>query len=51
MRIDFMGLHFEWDEKKARSNRKNHGVSFDEVKTVFVDPIAFIFDYEKNAYR
>ncbi len=39
-----MGLHFEWDDKKARANLKNHGVSFDESKTVFIDPLARIFD-------
>jgi len=29
---------FEWDLKKARSNRKNHGVAFEESATVFQDP-------------
>jgi hypothetical protein len=38
-----MGLHLEWDDNKARLNLKNHGVSFDEAKTVFVDPLARIF--------
>ena len=30
-------LHFEWDEAKAQANRKKHGVSFDEAKSVFMD--------------
>ena len=30
-------LVFEWDEKKDRSNRRKHGVSFDEAITVFYD--------------
>ena len=30
-------LHFEWDEAKAQANRKKHGVSFDEAKSVFLD--------------
>lgn len=30
-------LIFEWDEKKNSHNRKKHGVSFDEAKTVFSD--------------
>ncbi len=30
-------LRFEWDERKAASNAKKHGVSFDEAKSVFVD--------------
>jgi len=32
-----MPLSFEWDEKKARSNAKKHGVTFDEASTVFGD--------------
>jgi uncharacterized DUF497 family protein len=35
-----MSLAFEWDEQKARQNRKKHGVSFDEASTVFGDPRA-----------
>jgi uncharacterized DUF497 family protein len=37
--------NFEWDPKKERSNRKAHGVGFDEAATVFTDPAALsIFD-------
>jgi uncharacterized DUF497 family protein len=39
-----MGLQFEWDRQKARTNLQKHGVSFDEAATVFNDPTAFIFD-------
>jgi len=28
---------FEWDEHKARSNERKHGVSFEEAQTVFDD--------------
>lgn len=35
-----MELGFEWDEKKAISNLKKHGVSFEEAKTVFNDPFS-----------
>jgi len=31
---------FEWDEKKAVSNLKKHGVSFIEAATVFLDPLS-----------
>jgi uncharacterized DUF497 family protein len=31
---------FEWDPKKAASNLKDHGVSFDEASTVFRDILA-----------
>jgi uncharacterized DUF497 family protein len=33
-----MPLTFEWDEEKDLSNRKKHGISFDEAKTVLNDP-------------
>jgi len=29
---------FEWDQEKAESNLKKHGVSFDEAATIFNDP-------------
>ncbi|HYT90316.1 MAG TPA: BrnT family toxin [Gemmataceae bacterium] len=35
-----MSLAFEWDEKKARTNLKKHGVSFEEAATVFGDPLS-----------
>jgi hypothetical protein len=31
---------FSWDAAKALSNRKKHGVSFEEAETVFDDPFA-----------
>jgi uncharacterized DUF497 family protein len=30
-------LHFEWDEVKANTNLKKHGVGFEEAKSVFLD--------------
>ena len=39
-----MNLRFEWDARKALTNRMKHGVSFDEAMTVFNDPLACIFD-------
>ena len=35
-----MKLNFEWDEKKAKSNRKKHGIGFNEAATVFLDPFS-----------
>ena len=32
-------MEFEWDEKKAADNLADHGVSFEEAKTVFDDPL------------
>lgn len=35
-----MPLTFEWDADKAESNRKKHGVSFEEATTVFGDVLS-----------
>ncbi len=32
-------MQFEWDSTKATANLSKHGVSFDEAKTVFDDPL------------
>ena len=37
-----MALEFEWDVKKATSNLKKHGISFEEAATVFGDPLGRI---------
>jgi len=34
-----MGLTFEWDTRKATSNLKKHGVSFEEAATACADPL------------
>jgi uncharacterized DUF497 family protein len=36
------GLSFDWDERKSRSNKKKHGVSFEEAKTAFFDENALM---------
>ena len=33
-------MRFQWDPKKAASNLKKHGVSFEDATTVFGDPLA-----------
>ena len=43
-------LIFEWDERKARSNEKKHGISFNEAKTVFYDENArLLYDAEHSS--
>jgi uncharacterized DUF497 family protein len=32
-----MGLQFDWDPAKARSNQRKHGVSFVEGSSIFFD--------------
>jgi len=38
-----MELTFEWDEAKARENRRKHRVKFEEGKTIFNDPFLWTF--------
>jgi len=33
-----VGYNFEWDAEKSASNRRKHGVSFEEATTAFADP-------------
>ena len=47
-------MKFEWDQNKAASNLSTHGVSFDEAKTVFNDPLYVDFfdpDHSYNEHR
>jgi uncharacterized DUF497 family protein len=37
-------LRFQWDARKSASNRRKHGVSFDEARTVFTDEHALLID-------
>jgi uncharacterized DUF497 family protein len=34
---------YEWDPKKAKTNQRKHGVSFEEAATVFLDPLAVTY--------
>ena len=42
-------IKFEWDGKKAESNIRKHGVSFDEAKSVFYDEFAIQFYDDENS--
>ena len=37
-----MGYIFEWNVRKAESNVRKHGVTFDEASTAFADPLALL---------
>ena len=41
-------MKFEWNPSKAASNLDKHGVSFQEAKTVFDNPLAAVFDDEAH---
>jgi uncharacterized DUF497 family protein len=42
-------MQFEWNPIKAATNLKKHGVSFEEAKTVFDNPLVVIFDDEVHS--
>jgi uncharacterized DUF497 family protein len=47
-------MNFTWDNRKAASNEKKHGVSFEEAKTIFNDPLYIDFydpDHSIGEYR
>lgn len=39
-----MGLRVEWDLGKAENNVRKHGISFEEARTVFADPLSATVD-------
>ena len=48
-------MKFKWDENKAAANLSKHGVSFQEAKSVFDDPLYVDFydpdhSYEEHRY-
>ena len=42
-------MQFEWDEVKAERNSRVHGISFEEAKTVFSDPLFVVFNDVKHS--
>ncbi len=42
---------FEWNDEKARLNLDKHGVSFEEVRTVFDDPLYIGFPDPVHSYN
>ena len=47
-------MQFQWDENKAKQNLSKHGVSFEEAKTIFDDPLYVDFydpDHSDNEER
>lgn len=37
-----MAIRFEWDEAKAKSNLRKHGVAFEDALLAFTDPFALM---------
>ena len=47
-------MEYEWDENKAAANLSKHGISFEEAKTVFDDPLYVDFfdpDHSSGEHR
>ncbi len=42
---------FEWNENKNQTNQHKHGISFEEVQAVFMDPYAILFDDPDHSYE
>ena len=42
-------IEFEWDTTKASSNKRKHGISFEEAQSVFYDDFAIQFFDEENS--
>ena len=41
--VHMNGLRFVWDERKSRTNKRKHGVSFEEAQTAFFDEKAKVY--------
>jgi uncharacterized DUF497 family protein len=38
-----MSVRFHWDRRKAATNLRKHGVSFEEAETAFDDPLGAFY--------
>ena len=45
-----LDIHFEWDDWKAKINRRKHGISFEQAKAVFDDRSAAEFLDDRMSY-
>ncbi len=44
-----MRYYFDWDPNKAKTNRKKHGIGFEQASTIFLDPrMISVFDTEHS---
>jgi len=47
-----MRYYFDWDPNKAKSNRKKHGISFEQASAIFLDPrMIAVFDSEHSEHE
>jgi uncharacterized DUF497 family protein len=43
-------ISFEWDDAKARSNERKHGVTFERATQAFADPFAVVTFDDRDDY-
>ena len=43
-------MRFEWDPKKSETNERKHGISFEEARQVFDDPLHLSVLDERFSY-
>jgi hypothetical protein len=48
--VEIDGFIFIWSRAKAASNRRKHGVTFEEAATVFIDPLAKVREDRSEAH-
>jgi uncharacterized DUF497 family protein len=52
LKMAIIRFSFEWDSKKATSNKIKHGVDFQEAQKVFRDPYrVIVFDSEHSLFE
>jgi len=44
-------IRFDWDPRKASSNRKKHGISFEEAQSVFFDEQALLLEDQQPRHE
>ena len=44
-------LVFSWDPKKSQSNKKKHGISFEEAQSCFFDPMHILIDDPDHSFE
>jgi uncharacterized DUF497 family protein len=44
-------VRFEWDPRTAASNKRKHGVSFEEAATSFADPAGLLLEDRAHSER
>ena len=44
-------MNYEWDPRKAASNKRKHHLDFEEASSVFLDPLALTFPDPAHSFE